>query len=89
MSPELIELKTGLSRATAGLDDVMDELMELARGIHPAILSKGGIEPALKTALGGADPARGSGLTGLIDRVEALGGSMTVDGPGRRITAHF
>jgi signal transduction histidine kinase len=30
---------------------------------------------------GGADPGRGSGLTGLRDRVEAVGGSMTVDSP--------
>ncbi|HEV7584260.1 MAG TPA: GAF domain-containing protein [Solirubrobacteraceae bacterium] len=30
---------------------------------------------------GGADPSRGSGLIGLKDRVEALGGKMTVDSP--------
>jgi PAS domain S-box-containing protein len=30
---------------------------------------------------GGADPANGSGLTGLIDRVEAAGGSMSVSSP--------
>jgi predicted ATPase/signal transduction histidine kinase len=30
---------------------------------------------------GGADAGRGSGLTGLRDRVEAVGGSMTVDSP--------
>jgi signal transduction histidine kinase len=30
---------------------------------------------------GGADANRGSGLTGLRDRVEAVGGSMTVDSP--------
>jgi signal transduction histidine kinase len=28
---------------------------------------------------GGADPARGSGLIGLRDRVQALGGSIEVD----------
>jgi signal transduction histidine kinase len=28
--------------------------------------------------IGGADPANGSGLTGLTDRVEALGGTITV-----------
>ena len=27
--------------------------------------------------VGGADPARGSGLSGLADRVEALGGRLT------------
>ena len=31
--------------------------------------------------IGGADPARGSGLIGLRDRVEALGGAVTVDSP--------
>jgi signal transduction histidine kinase len=30
---------------------------------------------------GGADPARGSGLVGLYDRVEALGGTILVDSP--------
>jgi signal transduction histidine kinase len=32
---------------------------------------------------GGADPARGSGLAGLTDRVEALGGSIHVRSPAR------
>jgi signal transduction histidine kinase len=31
--------------------------------------------------VGGADASHGSGLTGLRDRVEAVGGSMTVDSP--------
>jgi signal transduction histidine kinase len=30
---------------------------------------------------GGADPAAGSGLRGLADRVEALGGRLSVDSP--------
>ena len=30
---------------------------------------------------GGADPGRGSGLQGLIDRVVAVGGSLTIDSP--------
>jgi signal transduction histidine kinase len=30
---------------------------------------------------GGADPARGSGLVGLKDRVESLGGALTVQSP--------
>jgi signal transduction histidine kinase len=30
---------------------------------------------------GGADPDRGAGLTGLKDRVEALGGMITVQSP--------
>jgi signal transduction histidine kinase len=31
--------------------------------------------------VGGADSAKGTGLTGLRDRVEALGGTMEVDSP--------
>jgi signal transduction histidine kinase len=31
--------------------------------------------------VGGADPATGSGLRGLADRVEALGGSLAVVSP--------
>jgi signal transduction histidine kinase len=41
---------------------------------------------------GGADPARGSGLVGLTDRVEALGGRLTVHSPpgaGTRIVAQL
>ena len=40
--------------------------------------------------VGGADPARGSGLAGLADRVEALGGSIRLHsaaGAGTHITA--
>jgi signal transduction histidine kinase len=33
--------------------------------------------------VGGADATRGSGLTGLRDRVEAVGGTMTLDSPAR------
>jgi signal transduction histidine kinase len=39
---------------------------------------------------GGADPTRGSGLVGLKDRVEALGGRFTVQSPvggGTRLAA--
>ena len=37
--------------------------------------------------VGGADPARGSGLVGLRDRVEALGGTVAVDSPRGEGTA--
>jgi len=40
--------------------------------------------------IGGADPGRGSGLVGLCDRVEALGGSLEINskpGEGTSITA--
>jgi len=42
--------------------------------------------------VGGADPARGSGLRGLTDRIEALGGTLAVESPpgsGTRLRAEF
>jgi signal transduction histidine kinase len=36
--------------------------------------------------IGGADPARGSGLTGLRDRIEAVGGTLEVTSPAGRGT---
>jgi len=42
--------------------------------------------------VGGADPARGSGLEGLKDRIEAFGGTMTLDSPsggGTTLVAHL
>jgi signal transduction histidine kinase len=146
--PELGQLDGELSSVAAGLTSVQDELREIARGIHPAILAEGGLAPALKTLArrspipveldlraqarlpepvevaayyivsetltnaakhahasvmhvkveaidhtlrlrvrddgdGGADPSRGSGLVGLKDRVETLGGSMTIESPLR------
>jgi GAF domain-containing protein len=146
-----------LSRIAAGLADAAAELQELSRGIHPAILSEGGLGPALRTlarraavpvdldvtaderypepvevaayyvasealanamkhaqascvemslatadgslllsvrddGVGGADPGRGTGLAGLTDRVEALGGSIRLHSPagtGTYITVHL
>ena len=140
---ELGSLKEQISDVVDGLVGVSEEVQEISRGIHPAILSKGGLGPALKTlgrrstvpveldlavdrrlpesaevaayyvvaealtnaakharasqvtvraeaedanlhlsirddGIGGADSAKGSGLTGLIDRVEAVGGKMAI-----------
>jgi signal transduction histidine kinase len=47
--PELSEVQAGLAHLAQGLLDVQDELREIARGIHPAILAEGGLGPALKT----------------------------------------
>jgi len=143
---ELPELQTRIGRVAGEVTGVIDELREIARGIHPAILSEGGLGPALRTlarrcaipveldiridtrpedrievaayyvvsealtnttkharashaqvtvkqrdavlclsicddGVGGADPAGGSGLIGLRDRVQALGGSIEVSSP--------
>jgi signal transduction histidine kinase len=141
--PELPALKKQISDMVHGLAGISEDLQEIARGIHPAILSKGGLGPALKTlarrsgvpvkldlrlnrelvesaevaayyvvaealtnaakharatevkvcvevddanlrlsiqddGIGGAHAGKGSGLTGLTDRVEALGGQMEI-----------
>jgi signal transduction histidine kinase len=42
--------------------------------------------------VGGAAPTRGSGLVGLRDRIEAFGGTMTLDSPsggGTTLVAHL
>ena len=46
--PERPELRAQLAGVADGLTGAMEELRELSRGIHPAILSEGGLEPALK-----------------------------------------
>jgi signal transduction histidine kinase len=144
--PELDDFKQQLSRILSGLTGVSADLQEISRGIHPAILSKGGLGPALKTlarrsavpvtldlridrrisdsaqvaayyvvaealtntakharasgvnvgveteggslrvlirddGVGGANSHNGSGLIGLQDRVEALGGHLHVTSP--------
>jgi signal transduction histidine kinase len=140
------ELSAQLARTARGLGAVLDELREISHGIHPAILSQGGLEFALRAlgrrsaltvefdmrakhrlpdpvevaayyvvsealtnvtkhaqasvvhvaldvrettlqleirddGIGGADPTHGSGLLGLRDRVEALGGTLHVTSP--------
>jgi signal transduction histidine kinase len=47
--PEHQELADRVSDVVAGLAGVSTELQEISRGIHPAILSKGGLGPAIKT----------------------------------------
>ena len=43
------DLTPELDRVAAGLDDVLADLREIARGLHPAVLADGGLAPALKT----------------------------------------
>jgi PAS domain S-box-containing protein len=155
--PGLEELQADLAHAADGLTAVLNELREMSRGIHPAVLTEGGLEPALKAlarrsaipveidlrcdrrvadgieaaayyvasealtnaakhaeasrvriiahldeatlylsirddGLGGADASRGSGLIGLRDRVEALGGTFdlaSAPGSGTRLTVEI
>jgi PAS domain S-box-containing protein len=135
-----------LGRAGTELEQALGELRELARGLHPAVLTERGLGPALDAlatrapvpvevegtvaerlaarveaaayyvvaealtnvakyaqasaarvevdrddsrlvvtvaddGVGGADASRGSGLRGLADRVEALGGRLEVSSP--------
>ena len=142
----LPDLETEIDGVADELNGVVEDLREIARGIHPAILSEGGLGPALRTlarraaiaveldvaaiarlpepievaayyvvsealtnatkhahasvvrvaveerdgrlhlsirddGVGGADPLRGSGLVGLKDRIEALGGTFSLHSP--------
>jgi PAS domain S-box-containing protein len=152
--PELHQLKERISHTVRGLAALSKEVQEISRGIHPAILSKGGLGRAIKAlarrspipvnldlsvdrqlpesaevaayylvaealtnaakysrasevnvcvdadgaslrlsirddGIGGADAAKGSGLVGLNDRVEALGGRMTISSqPGNGTSLH-
>jgi GAF domain-containing protein len=144
--PEAGGLTAQLNDAADGLTGVLDELREIARGLHPAALAAGGLPPALKALArrsaipvrleigidrrlpepielaayyvvaealtnaakhsaatvvdvhvqdgggalhvrvqddgrGGADLTRGTGLVGLTDRVEALGGRLALHSP--------
>ena len=42
-------MREGIDRAVADLMEVNEHLQEISRGIHPAILSRGGLGPAIKT----------------------------------------
>jgi len=134
------------SRTAQGLTDAIEELREISRGLHPAVLEKRGLAPALRELVrrgsipvkldvrvsgrlpepvetaayytvsealtntakhadattadievaesggvlhvhisddgrGGADFSHGSGLVGLKDRSEAIGGCLQLDSP--------
>ncbi|MFI7636748.1 CHASE3 domain-containing protein [Nonomuraea sp. NPDC049400] len=49
LPPDRHELAEPLDRLAEGLGEAVDELREISRGIHPAILSEAGLGPALKT----------------------------------------
>ena len=140
------ELPGLVAELAEGLTDASDELREVARGIHPTILTEAGLGPALRAlarrsnvpidvdvsldtrltapvegaayyiasealtnvekhadaslvkliamdgdgiltlevrddGIGGVDAGRGSGILGLTDRVEALGGTISITSP--------
>jgi signal transduction histidine kinase len=144
--PEIGSVRDQISEIVDDLTGVSRDLQEISRGIHPAILSRGGLGPALKAlarrssvpvalrvgldqrlpdsvevaayyvvaesltnaakhaqasevwvdvdtdganlrlsirddGIGGADSGRGSGLVGLTDRVDALGGHLQISSP--------
>jgi signal transduction histidine kinase len=144
--PELVELRAELSRVVDEQKILFDQVREIAHGIYPAILSEGGLKPALNTlahrspipvelkvragaglpeeieltayyivaealtntakyshaslihilvetrdrilriavrddGVGGADPARGTGLLGLKQRAQATGGTVSLHSP--------
>jgi signal transduction histidine kinase len=84
-----------------GLTSVLDDLREMARVIRPAIVSEGGIVPALKTfarrstvpvELDVQAVARPPEPVGLKDRVEGLGGTIAIHSPagaGTRLEAEL
>jgi signal transduction histidine kinase len=155
--PAAVDLVTRLDEVAEGLDSALEEVREIARGIHPAALTAGGLRPALRTLArrsgtrvdlrvqvqgrlpspveiaayyvvsealantakhadagavrvemaveggvlrvtvrddgrGGAAFGSGSGLLGLRDRVEALGGRLTLQSlpnTGTTLEAHL
>ena len=49
IDPDLREVHQELAGVSTELDEVLADLRELSRGIHPAILTEGGLGPALRT----------------------------------------
>jgi signal transduction histidine kinase len=67
---------------------VAEALTNAAKHAHATVVhvgvraNEGGLRVSVgDDGVGGADPARGSGLVGLSDRVQALGGTLTVGSP--------
>ncbi|MFB9839315.1 DUF4118 domain-containing protein [Actinoallomurus acaciae] len=46
--PDLHDLRLQVAHTAKALEETVTELQELSRGLHPAILAKGGLESALK-----------------------------------------
>ena len=90
--PTELDLRVGdvlpPSVAAAAYFVVAEAFSNAAKHAHPSVVRLSGEVRKDRLSLtvsddgvGGADPSRGSGLVGLIDRVDALGGSLTIDSP--------
>ena len=51
VAPDAAELRMQLDRAVTQANGALDTLRDLSRGIHPAILTKGGLSPALNALI--------------------------------------
>jgi signal transduction histidine kinase len=49
LPPDLTDARESVSRTARELSDVLVELQEISRGIHPPILTQGGLAPAFRT----------------------------------------
>ncbi len=79
--PELGELGAELDRAVAVVTGALDDLREIARGIHPAVLAKGGLRFALKTL------ARRCPIPVDLQRLQQLRSAVTAARLARSVTA--
>ena len=73
--PDLPELAAELDHAAAELTCAIDELRDFARGIHPAVLTEGGLAPALRDA---GPPVRRARRSGRADRTAAFPSAVEV-----------
>jgi signal transduction histidine kinase len=78
--------------------EAITNVAKYAQATHATVLverseSNGHVTVAVEdNGIGGADPENGTGLVGLADRIEALGGRLNVDSPrgqGTRLTAEI
>ena len=76
------------------VSEALANVIKHARATHATVEVRAGDQLLQATirddGIGGADAGRGSGLTGLVDRVEALGGRLSltsVQGQGTTVTA--
>jgi len=46
--PESADARAGIDAVIEGLNEVLEDVREISRGLHPAVLSQAGLEPALR-----------------------------------------